>query len=128
MTQAVLKGGQQSGLIVGFHIDHPVRREAGLFQGRGEQIRPGDAPEHRTPGARSDARGEKGSDRPIHGAVSAAGHLMERAQRQAAGGQPTVEVFHAERQNTARRAPAGLNAGDLGAQGMKGGRGDGMIS
>ena len=44
MTQALLETGQHRLLVAAFDIDHPVRRQADLRQGRGKQIGLGHAP------------------------------------------------------------------------------------
>lgn len=45
MAQTFLDAGQDSSVVPGFEIDHPVRRQARLREGWREQVRLSDAPE-----------------------------------------------------------------------------------
>ena len=87
--------------------------QAGLGQGRREQILPGDAPQHLALGPRRDAGGEQRRGRAVDRAVAAAGDLMQRAERQSASRQTPVDSLDSERQDDpamGRRAGQALNA------------------
>lgn len=44
MTKAFLETGEEGRLVPGLDIDHPVRPQTGLTQGRGEEVGAGHAP------------------------------------------------------------------------------------
>ncbi len=92
MTKAFLDTGEKGRLIPGLDIDHSVRPQTGLTQGRGEEVGSRDAPQHlaRTPGR--DPCREQGGRCAIHGLLASARDLVDGAERQAAAGQMAVEL------------------------------------
>jgi hypothetical protein len=98
MPQSFFKTCQHRLLVSRFDINHPVRRESGRSECRREQILAGHAPQHATPGPRCDPCGEECSGRPVDRAVTAAGHFMQRAERQSAFRQTLINGLDAERQ------------------------------
>ena len=82
MPQPFLETSEQRFLISRFDINHPVRREPGRSERWREQILAGDAPQHATRGPCRDPCCEECSGSPVCGAVTAARHLMQRAERQ----------------------------------------------
>lgn len=81
MTQAFLETGQQRLVVTGFDIDDAAGKQAGLRQGRGEQILSRHAPQHLALGASRDSGGEQCCRRAVDRTVAATRHLMERAKR-----------------------------------------------
>ena len=63
-----------------------------------KQILVGNAPQHTTPGPRRDPGGEQCSGSPVDRVISAAGHFVQRAERQAAFRQVLIDGLDAERQ------------------------------
>ena len=107
----------QHGLLVaGLGIDDPVGMQAGVGQGRGEQV--ARVTHHRTWPRRAggDAGGEQRRGGAVNGAIAAAGDFVERAQRQASLRQARVNLTDAERHDAAIRAARMFDAGDPGAQ------------
>ncbi len=82
MAQSFLHAGEHSLIVAGFEIDHAVACEACLSDGRSEQVRARDAPEDLALGAGGEARAERGGCRPVDRAVTAAGYLMQGAERE----------------------------------------------
>ena len=107
MPQPFLETGQHRLLVAGLDIDHAVGREAGLGERRREEVLPGDAPQNLARGARGDPGGEQRRGRAIDRAVAAAGHLMQRAERQSASRQ---DAGRSPRCRTAARSGHGLGA------------------
>ena len=81
VPQAFLETGQQCLVVTGFDVDDAAGKQAGLGQGRGEQILSRDAPQHLAFGAGCDSGGEQGGRRAVNRAVAATRHLMQRAER-----------------------------------------------
>ena len=77
--------------------------------------------------ARCDTGRKQGGDGPVDGPVAAASHLMQRAERQAAGGQPAIERGQSKRQHAARRTSTRLDTGDLRAERLEGWGGGGHV-
>ena len=98
MPQSFLETSEHRLLVSRFHIDHPVRREPGRSECRREQILAGHAPQHAPPGPRCDPGGEECSGCPVDRAVTAAGHFMQRPERQAASRQTPINGLDTERQ------------------------------
>ena len=98
MPQSFLKTCQHRLLVSCFHIDPPVRRQPGQSECRREQILAGHAPQHATPGPRCDPGGEECSRSPVDRTVAAAGHFVQRPERQSAFRQTPINGFDAERQ------------------------------
>lgn len=82
MAQPFLHTSQDALVVAGFHIDHAIGHQARLRERRGEEIGPGDAPEHLALGAHSDPGCEQRGGRAVYGAVASARDLMKRASRQ----------------------------------------------
>ena len=123
MAQPLLETGQNALVVARLDIDHPVGQQPGLGEGRGEQVRPGDAPEHLAAGARGDAGGEQCRRRAIERAIAAAGDLVQRAAREPSARQPAVQRGDAEGQHRLDAPTLALDGIDLGAQGRDGGFG-----
>lgn len=87
MTQAFFDAGEHGLVVARFDIDDAVRREARLGQSWGEQVGPGDDPEHLASGPGGYAAGKKRCSGSIDRAVTPAGDFVERAESQAAGRQ-----------------------------------------
>ena len=98
MSQSFLKTCQHRLLVSRFDIDHPVRLEPGRSECRREQILTGHAPQHTPPGPRCDPGGKECSGSAVDRAVIAAGHFMQRAERQSAFRQTLINGLDAERQ------------------------------
>jgi hypothetical protein len=99
ISQSFLETSQQRLLVSRFDIDHPLRRQPRQSECRREQILTGDAPQHATPRPCCYSCGEERSDSPVYRAVSAAGHFVQRAERQPAFRQTLVNGPDAERQD-----------------------------
>lgn len=84
MPDAFFHAGEDCLVVAGLDIDDAVRFEPRLRQRRGEQVGPGDAPQHLTSCARRYTAREQGCCRAIDGAVAAARDFMQRAERQSA--------------------------------------------
>lgn len=80
VTQALLETGQQRLVVAGFDINDAAGKQAGLGQGRGEQILSSHAPQHFAFGAGRDSGAEQGRSRAIDRPVAAPRHFMERAE------------------------------------------------
>ncbi len=87
MAQTFLYTGQDGFIVPGLDIDHTVWREAGLGQRRSEEVGTREAPQHFAFGARGDSGRKEGGGGAVDGAVTAAGDLVQRAQRQAPAGE-----------------------------------------
>jgi hypothetical protein len=74
VPQAFLETDEDRLLIARLDIDHAVGNESGLREGRGEQILPGETPEHLATQPRSDSR--RIERRAVDRAMAAARHLM----------------------------------------------------
>ena len=79
MAQPFLHAGEHGLVITGLEIDHPVRSEPGLRQGRGEQVGPRQAPQHLAARAGGNPTGEQGGSRTVDRTIPAAGHLVQGA-------------------------------------------------
>lgn len=121
MAQPFLAAGENRFVVAAVEIDHPVGGQPGLGERRGEQVRPGGAPEHAACGARGDAGGEQGGGRAIDRTVAAAGDLVKPAEHEAAARQARIQGSHAERQDLLEMPSACLDLFDPGAQGVEGG-------
>ena len=94
-------------------------------RGRGEQILPGDAPQHLSFGARRDAGGEQGRRCAVDGGVAAACDLVQRAERQSPARQPAVDRLDAERKHRPRAQHPSFKVLNLLAKPQNGGWLDG---
>ena len=101
MTNALLETGQHRLLVAGIDIDHPVRAQTDLGQGRREQVLPGDAPQDLAPGPGGDAGREQRCGRPVDRGIAAAGHLVQRPERHPSPREPVVYGPDPERQDGA---------------------------
>ncbi len=113
MPQSFLETSQHRLLVSRFDIDHPVRREPGQSDCGREQILAGYAPQHATPRPCCDPCGEECSSSAVDRAATAAGHFVQRPERQAAFRQTLINGLDAERQNrqpVPRPALKALNA------------------
>ena len=82
VPQTLLETDEDRLLIARLDIDHAIGDEPGLREGRGEQILPGDAPEHLAPQPRSDSGRKECRGGAVDRAIAATGHLMQSAERQ----------------------------------------------
>ena len=107
VPQAFLETDEDRLLIARLDIDHAVGHEPGLREGRGEQILPGETPEHPATQPRSDSRRKERRGGAVDRAMAAAGHLMQRAKRQAASRQMPVDRLETEGQHQSPAAHCG---------------------
>ena len=122
MAQALLATGQHRLLVLRLCVNDTVRRQTGLGKGRGEQILPDHAPQHRPLAARGNPGCEQGGCGAINRAVAAASHLMQRPQRETAARQMRVNRRQTEWQHRRRMAVTGFNSPNFFAQNGNGGR------
>ncbi len=127
MPQSFLKTCQHRLLVSRFDIDHPVRREPSRSECRREQILAGHAPQHATPGPRCDPCGEECSGSPVYRAVTAAGHFVQRPERQSAFRQTLINGLDAERQYRAPMPRPALKASNALAKRLDNGNRDRRI-
>src|SRR5580704_12803195 len=125
VPQAFLETDEDRRLIARLDIDHAIGHEPGLREGRGEQILPGDTPEHLATRARGNSRREESRGGAVDRAISAAGHLMQRAERQAASREMPVDRLETEGQHQSPAASRALEAPDALAKILDPGTGDG---
>src|ERR1700731_4225600 len=92
VPQAFLETDEDRLLIARLDIDHAIGHEPGLREGRGEQVLPGETPEHPATQPRSDSRRKERRGRAVDRAMAAAGNLMQSAERQAAFRQIPVNL------------------------------------
>ena len=107
VTKAFLETGEEGRLVPGLDIDHPVRPQTDLTQGRGEEVGAGHAPQHLAGPPGGDPGREQGCGGAVYGLLTSAGDLVKGAERQTAAGQVSVEVVNPERED-ARGASAPL--------------------
>ena len=114
MAKAFLHREQHARIAACLDVYHPIGMQPGEMQRRGEQVAPAQAPEHRPLDPREDA-GEEDRGAGVVGQVGTAGDFMQRAGRETAAGQMTVERLDPERDG---RAPCSrpLDLGNAGAQ------------
>jgi hypothetical protein len=84
VAQCFFETGQDRFIVSSLDIDHSVRWDPGLCQRWGEQILAPHAPQHVAPPPRRNSGGEERSGSPVDRAISAAGHFVQCAERQAA--------------------------------------------
>ena len=101
--QAFLHRGQNILVFVAFAIDDAIRVKSGLCHGRREQVRPRQAPENLSLGARRNSGREQSSGRTVDGARTTAGNLMQRTERKTSAGKLLINQPDTERQ---RASPA----------------------
>ena len=77
MPQSLLKAREHRWFVTRFHVDDAIGQEAGLGDGRREEVLPRDAPQDLA----SCARGEQRSCRAVDRAIAAAGDLVQGAER-----------------------------------------------
>lgn len=99
MTQAFLHAGQDRSVVPGLDMDHPIRREARLFEAGREEIRLRNTPEHLTLHARRDPGDKAGHRRTINRTAPAARNLMQATERQPAAGQFAIKSCNPEGQH-----------------------------
>ena len=81
MPQSLLKAREHRWFVTRFHVDDAIGQEAGLGDGRREEVLPRDAPQDLASCARGDSRGEQRSCRAVDRAIAAAGDLVQGAER-----------------------------------------------
>lgn len=101
MPHAFLEGLKDRPLVTGLDIDHPRRREPGLGDSRGEQVRSGEAPQDLAVCPRHHTGGEQSGGCRVNGAVPATGHLMQGAHGKSPSRKMAVHNLDAERQHRA---------------------------
>ena len=112
-------------LVARLDIDYAIGHEPGLREGRGEEVRPREAPQNLSPRAGRDTRRKERRGGAMDRAIAAARHLMQRAERQSASGEMPVELFNAEGQHSPPAASRALEAPDARAKLLDTGTGDG---
>ena len=115
MAQAFLHAGEHRLVVAGLDVDHPVGNEPSLGDRRREEVGTGDAPENLALRPRGDACAEESRCRAVDGTVSAAGDLMQRAERKPTAGQTRVDLSDPEREHRSGTLRAALDPFDLGA-------------
>src|SRR5205807_8955855 len=108
--QAFLETDEDRLLAARLDIDHAIGHEPSLREGRGEQILPGETPEHPATQPCSDSRRKERRGGAVDRAMAAAGHLMQRAKRQSASRQMPVDRLDAEGQHQSLAASCALEA------------------
>jgi hypothetical protein len=116
MAQTFLEAGEQRALVTGLDIDHPGRAKPGLGQRWGEEILAGDALEYLTMRPRRNAGGEQSRRRAVDRAVSPTPDLVQRAEREAAARQRSVDHRHTEGQRSPPASRVALKAFDAATQ------------
>ncbi len=92
VTETFLDTGEHSLVVAGLDVDHAVGREPGLGQRWCEEIGPRDDPKDLASGSCGDPGSKECRRRAIDRAVTAAGDLVERAERQATAWKARVDV------------------------------------
>ncbi len=111
--QALLHGAENRRFVAGLGEDHALGRQAGLGQGRREEIALAQAPEHWSVGARENTGREARRSGAVQRALRAAGDLMQRAHRQPMSRETLIDRAHTERQDPAAGAVGQLDQADL---------------
>lgn len=93
-------------------MDDPPGGQAGLIERRGKDVLSCNDPQHLALGPGGDPCGEQGGGRGVQGIIPASGHLMERAESQAATRQSHIDFLHAEWQDGALAALVSLDPGN----------------
>ena len=104
---------------------HAIRHEPSSRDGRGDQFLPGETLENLATQPRSDSRHKERRCRAVDRVIVAAGHLMQRAERQAASQQMPVYRLDAEGPHCPQAASRALDAPDALAKLLDTGTGDG---
>jgi hypothetical protein len=125
--QSFLKTCQHRLLVSRFHIDHPVRREPGRSECRREQILAGHAPQHAPLRPRCDPGSEECSGSSVNRAIAAAGHFVQRPERQSAFRQTLINGLDAERQHRPPMPRPTLKASNALTKRLDNGNGDRRI-
>ncbi|MDB5548414.1 MAG: hypothetical protein JWP21_1861 [Tardiphaga sp.] len=79
MSEPLLEAGQHRLLVAALDEDHAGCRQAGLRNGRREQISTGEAPQNLAFGPTGDPSCEQGRSGTMDRAVAATGHLVQGA-------------------------------------------------
>lgn len=122
MPQPFLETGEYGLLVPCLGIDDPIRRQSCLRQRRGKKILPRDTPQDGAATPCRDPGREQSCRSRMNGPIAAARDLVQRSRRQAATGQTTVDLRHAEWQDAGGTLFSGLDQPDFGAQGFDGGQ------
>ena len=99
VPQTLLETDENRLFVSRLDIDHAVGHEPGLHESRGEEVLPGDAPQHKAAGPGGDSRRKERRGGAVDRAMAAAGHLMQSAERQSASRQMPVDLLDAEGQH-----------------------------
>ena len=102
MPQSLLKAREHRWLVTRFQVDDTFGQETGLRDGGREEILPCDTPQNLAARARSNSRGEQCRRRTVDGAIAAAGHLVQGAERQSAVREMLINRLNAEWQHGPR--------------------------
>ena len=122
MAQPFLETGQRCLFVLGFDINHSVRRQPRRGQTRAEQILIAHTPEDLPRHPRHDARREQGSGRTVQGTVPGAGNLVQGSQREAPAKQTRIHLGQPKGQNPGHAAVRRLKPADFFAQKIDGGQ------
>ena len=120
MPQPFLHTGESRLVIASLDMDDAIRRQAGLFQARREQILLRDAPQHLAMRSRGDPGHETGRRRAVHRAIAAARDLMQTAKSQSTAGQFAVQRRNAEGQHFPRASAITFKLRDSRTKGRNG--------
>ena len=113
MAQTFLETGEEGFLVARLDINHAIGPEAGLGDGRSEEVLAGDAPQDFAARPGGDPSGKQRGGRAVDHPIAAASDLMQRAEREAASRQAPVDLFDTEgkcRATARRTAFEALNA------------------
>lgn len=116
MPEAFFKAGKKGRLPLRFHIDDPIGIKSGLTESGGEEICPGQAPDHWSGGSRHHSGDEESRRRRMQRSWAAACDLMKTAERQPALWQESINFRNAERQDAGCALPNRSDPSDPGAQ------------
>ena len=120
MAQPFLHAGQDRPVVPRLDMDHPVGRQAGLLETRGEEILLRDAPEHPSLRPGGNTGNETRSRRAVHRTLAAAGDLMQATERQPAARQLPVQLRNAEGKHLPAARPIALQLRDARSEGRNG--------
>ncbi|WP_032981450.1 hypothetical protein [Rhizobium leguminosarum] len=101
-TQRLLEAFQDELLLDRFDIDHTIRMEADLGQGRCEEVGSSEAPNDLAFGSGSNPSGEQRCGRSVDSSGSATGKFVNRTIGQPATGKPLIDLANTKWQDRFR--------------------------
>ncbi|NGN45014.1 hypothetical protein G6N74_28565 [Mesorhizobium sp. CGMCC 1.15528] len=121
MTQSFLETSKHCFFVSGFDINHAVRRQACLGQGRRKQIWSRDAPKNLAFRASSDTGNKQRGRRAIDRAVPATCNLVKGSKSQPVSGQTRIHCCDPERKHRLCALIVAFDMPNAGAQGFHSG-------